>query len=277
MDFRNWSASALTGENMLTLWLWLFVIVGIAAGVASGFFRARKIQPNGFKWKTLRTEVLVVLVSVPISGFALSWITGTLSQHGFITFRQGPAEWWVIALEYALYFFLFDTWFYWWHRAMHKEPMYRLVHKVHHWSTAPNVASTAQVTPLESIINGGFVPLFTAVFTVHPETMALIGPTNIVMGLYVHSGYEFFPRWWNKSWATKWFITATFHDQHHKYFNYNFGGYTTIWDRICGTMRKKFESDFENPKGRKPARVNATAPEPAPEPETDPSGDPQPA
>jgi sterol desaturase/sphingolipid hydroxylase (fatty acid hydroxylase superfamily) len=65
------------------------------------------------------------------------------------------------------------------------------------------------------------------------------------MGLYVHCGYEFFPRWWNKSWATKWFITATFHDQHHRYFTYNFGGYTTIWDRLCGTIRPRFEADFE--------------------------------
>ena len=75
-------------------------------------------------------------------------------------------------------------------------------------------------------------------------------PTNIFMGLYVHAGHEFLPRWWNRTWATKWFITTTFHDQHHKYFNYNFGGYTQIWDHLCGTVRKKYEADFENPKGR---------------------------
>ena len=61
---------------------------------------------------------------------------------------------------------------------------------------------------------------------------------------------NFSRRWWNRSWATKWFITATFHDQHHKYFNFNYGGYTTIWDRICGTMRPKFEQDFAQLKAR---------------------------
>src|SRR3546814_8430177 len=49
----------------------------------------------------------------------------------------------------------------------------------------------------------------------------------------------FMPRWWNRSWATKWFITATFHDQHHRFFTGNYGGYTTIWDRLCGTMRTR--------------------------------------
>jgi sterol desaturase/sphingolipid hydroxylase (fatty acid hydroxylase superfamily) len=128
--------------------------------------------------------------------------------------------------------------------------MYTWVHKLHHRSTAPNLFTTLSVSPFESLINGGFVPLFTAVFTVHDSTMLLIGPTNILMGFYVHSGYEFLPRWWNKTWLTKWFISATFHDQHHKYFRWNFGGYTTIWDRICGTVRSKYAEDFELAKAR---------------------------
>jgi Delta7-sterol 5-desaturase len=66
----------------------------------------------------------------------------------------------------------------------------------------------------------------------------------------VHSGYEFLPRWWNKSWATKWFITTTFHDQHHKFFNFNYGGYTTLWDWVCGTVRPKYEADFAQLKAR---------------------------
>jgi sterol desaturase/sphingolipid hydroxylase (fatty acid hydroxylase superfamily) len=121
---------------------------------------------------------------------------------------------------------------------------------VSHRSTSPNLLTTLSGGPLESVINGGFVPLFTAALTVHATTMALITPTSIIMGLYVHSGYEFLPRWWNKSSATRWFITATFHDQHHKYFKWNFGGYTTIWDFLCGTVRPKYLSDFDQIKAR---------------------------
>jgi Delta7-sterol 5-desaturase len=104
-----------------------------------------------------------------------------------------------------------------------------------------------------------FLPLFLTVMTyINPVegALALITPTNIIIGLYVHSGYELFPRWWNKSWATKWFITARFHDQHHKYFTANFGGYTTIWGRICGTMPPKFEADYEKIKARRDAPVD---------------------
>lgn len=245
----------MTGDQALTVWLVAFLASGLIAGIVTGFFKARKIQPKGFKWKIFRLEIIVAVVTLLVSGALIGGGQAWLRQHGYITFQQGPAAWWVIALEYVAYFVAFDTWFYWLHRWMHKEPVYSWVHKLHHKSTSPNLLTTLSVNPLESLINGGFVPLFLAAYSVHPATLALIGPTNIVMGLYVHSGYEFFPRWWNKSWATKWFITATFHDQHHKYFTANFGGYTTVWDRICGTMRPKFESDFENAHAKRRART----------------------
>jgi lathosterol oxidase len=236
------------GEHMLRLWLFLFVAAGVVGGIVSGFLKARKIQPNGFKWKIFRHEVLVATITIAISGTIIGQGMTWLKGHGWIAFHSDPAVWWQIALEYLLYFFLFDTYFYWLHRWMHNEPVYRWVHKLHHRSIAPNLLTTLSVHPLESIINGGFVPLFLALFTIHDATMALIAPTNIIMGLYVHSGYEFMPRWWNRSWATKWLITATFHDQHHRYFTGNFGGYTTIWDRICGTVRPRFENDFRKVK-----------------------------
>lgn len=249
----------MSGDQALKLWLALFLASGLIAGIATGFFKARKIQPKGFKWKIFRLEIMVAVVTLLVSGAVIGGGQSWLLKNGYITFREGPVAWWVIALEYVAYFVAFDTWFYWLHRWMHKEPVYSWVHKLHHKSTSPNLLTTLSVNPLESLINGGFVPLFLAAYSVHPATLALIGPTNIIMGLYVHSGYEFFPRWWNKSWATKWFITATFHDQHHKYFTANFGGYTTIWDRICGTMRPKFESDFENAHLKRRASADAKA------------------
>lgn len=236
----------------------LFAIGGFLATVFSEFFHARKIQPNGFKWRTLRNELLFALFNLVASSFLLGSLSSFLTRHGYVVFNTAPTSGWIIAGEYALYFFGFDAYFYWLHRLMHKEPIYTWVHKIHHLSTAPNLLTTLSVSPLESLINGGFVPLFTAIFTVHSSTMALIGPTYLIMGPYVHSGYEFLPRWWNRSWLTRWFITATFHDQHHKYFRWNFGGYTPIWDFICGTARARYLTDFDELKARPRQRVEST-------------------
>lgn len=247
-DYLGGSAALATG-------IVLFVVLGVTAGILSGFFRARKIQPKGFRWTIFRNEILFALISILFSSTILTALTRYLTTHDYLRTINEPASWWVIALEFGLSFFAFDTYFYWLHRWMHKKPMYQWVHKLHHLSTSPNLLTTLSVNPLESFINGGFAPLFLAIFTVHEESAQLIVPVNLIMGLYVHSGYEFLPRWWNKSWLTKWFITTTFHDQHHKYFNYNYGGYTTIWDYICGTVRSKYESDFDQLK----ARVNESA------------------
>ncbi len=254
---------AVGGEHSLRLWLALFVGAGLIAGIVSGYFRSRKIQPRGFKWKTFRNEIFFGLINVAISGALIGGSLTWLTAHGFIKVSHGPVSWWVIALQYLFYFFAFDTWFYWLHRWMHKEPLYRWVHKLHHWSTSPNLATNFSVNPLESLINGGFVPLFLLIVPVHEQAMSLITPTNVFMGLLIHSGYEFFPRWWNKSWMTKWFISATFHDQHHKYFTVNFGGYTTLWDRYCGTMRPKYEAEFEAIKQRPRSSMLARKQEPA--------------
>jgi sterol desaturase/sphingolipid hydroxylase (fatty acid hydroxylase superfamily) len=235
-------------RDPMTWWLTAFVVAGVLGGIYTGYFRARKIQPNGFRWRILRNEALFATINVTLSAFLLGAPTKYLQHHGFIQFDAQPASPWVIAVEYALYFIGFDTWFYWLHRAMHVEPLYGLVHKLHHRSISPNPLTTLSVSPLESLVNGGWTPVFTLLMTlispVHRSTMALIAPTYILMGLYVHSGVEFLPSWWNRSWLTKWFISATFHDQHHRYFKGNYGGYTTVWDRICGTVRPSFEADF---------------------------------
>ena len=239
-----------SGDTILTIYIAGAIAVAVGLGIWRGFFQARKIQPGGFRLRTFRNEIFFAVITLTVSATLLVWTRQYFDAQGWITFRSGTAPWYVIGLEYALYFFLFDTWFYWGHRLMHVEPIYKWVHRVHHWSTSPNPLTTFSETPMEAIINGIFVTLFVAVFPVHDATMALIAPTAPLMGLYVHSGFEFLPRWWNRSWLSKWFITATFHDQHHKYFRYNFGGYTPIWDYLCGTNRNKYEADFDKLKDR---------------------------
>lgn len=254
----------LSGESTVNLWLIAFVVAMVALGIVTGFFKACRIQPGRFKWKIFGFEAIVAVVNGFLSGFLLGGLGWLLWVINPTMINPAPAAWWQISLEYAAFFFLFDTWFYWLHRWMHKEPIYSLIHKLHHKSTSPNLLTTLSVNPLESLVNGGFSPIFTFAATlvflpIHKETMPLIGATTIIMGFYVHAGHEFLPRWWNKTWATKWFITTTFHDQHHKYFNYNFGGFTTIWDYVCGTVRKKYESDFDKACERRSASRKAVA------------------
>jgi sterol desaturase/sphingolipid hydroxylase (fatty acid hydroxylase superfamily) len=223
----------------------MMLVGGIAAGIATGYLRARKIQPKGWKWQSFRRESFWAVFNVSVTTLTLSVLTTFLKDIGWLRFNSQPTAWWVIGLEYIVYFLGFDTWFYWWHRAMHGETFYNLTHKVHHRSISPNPVTSLSMSPIEGIIEGLWVPVLTSLLTLHEATMVLVVPTAVLMGQYVHSGFELLPSWWNRTWGTKWFISATFHDQHHRYFTGNYGGYTTIWDRLCGTVRPNFEADFE--------------------------------
>lgn len=234
------------GLDPITWWLAAFVVTGVIAAIFTGFLQARKIQPNGFRWRTFRIEVLIAIVNLTITTLVLGAATKFLEYHGIIVLKHAHASPWAIATEFAIYFFGFDTWFYWWHRLLHIEPFYSWTHKLHHRSISPNPITSWSMHPIESIIEGAWTPLLLLVLvSIHDSTMVIISPFAAVMGLYVHSGFELFPTWWNKTWLTKWFITATFHDQHHRYFKGNYRGFTTIWDWICGTVRPMFLADYE--------------------------------
>ena len=62
--------------------------------------------------------------------------------------------------------------------------MYNWVHKIHHLSTSPNLLTNLSVNPLELLINGGFVPLFLTVVTVHEPAMGADHADQCADGLY---------------------------------------------------------------------------------------------
>ncbi|MEP7222446.1 MAG: hypothetical protein ABI673_07235 [Novosphingobium sp.] len=64
----------LTGEKVLDWWLISYIGLGavvLVIGIATGFFKARKVQPKGFKWKQFRFEAVVAVVSLAFSGVVI--------------------------------------------------------------------------------------------------------------------------------------------------------------------------------------------------------------
>jgi len=68
---------------------------------------------------------------------------------------------------------------------------------------------------------------------------------GVLSSVLVHSGHEIFPRWWyRKGLPSKFYISPMFHDRHHTAYRTNFGAFTTIWDRIFGTVHPNLEADY---------------------------------
>lgn len=229
-------------------WVIVAVVSALIFGVFRRWFRPRKIQAQPYTPGLFAHEVVFSALTLGASAATVGFLWGTLRRAGLLTFAEGPAPWYAVAGEFALYFFAFDLYFYATHRLMHLGPLYHLIHKTHHRSTSPNPLTAFSFNPLEGVLAGGFLPVFLAMVEVHREALALIGPFQIMMTMSVHCGHEIFPSWWYRRRATRWFLTPLFHDQHHQYFNCNYGGFTTIWDHLLGTVNPTFEADFERHK-----------------------------
>jgi lathosterol oxidase len=215
-----------------------------------------KIQKRKYLPSTFRHEIFWSALNIGITTIILTQYSAWLVDRGYLQTNPEPASWYVIIFEFALYFFIFDFYFYWVHRGIHVEPIYKWIHKTHHFSVTPNPLSSSSMNPIEGIMEGLIVPSFLALITIHEASTYVIIPFATLMGLYVHCGFEFMPAWWYRNPLTSWFITPMFHDQHHQYFRCNYGAYTTIWDRAFSTVRPRFHQDFDALKARS-SRVQA--------------------
>lgn len=242
-----------SGNAVVSLWIGIFVLTSLLAGAAriSGYVRTMKIQQRPISWRLLRHELFWSACNVFCSTLVLTVLSNWLVQQGLLETNTAAAAWYVVAFEFLLFFFIFDLYFYLVHRALHVQPLFNWIHKTNHRSLNPRPLSYASMSPLEGISEGLIIPLFLSLFTVHETSTYFILPFASLMGLYVHCGYEFAPRWWYQVPATKWLITPMYHSQHHQYFTSNYGAFTTIWDRLFGTMRADFEQDFNRLKSRR--------------------------
>ncbi len=237
------------GGNVVSQWLVVGVVALLIYGVFRRFFRPRRIQETPFNWRILRHELIFSALTLSVSGLIFGVLRRALGG-GRRVFAEDPAAWWEIGFEFAVYFFAFDLYFYLLHRLMHMGPLYTLIHKTHHRSTAPNPLTAFSFNPIEGALTGGFLSVFLTTFQVHRPALYLIVGFQPFMSMFVHAGHEIFPRWWYKTWLTKWFLTSMFHDQHHQLYHCNYGGFTTLWDRVFGTVNPTFEADFDRLKAR---------------------------
>ncbi len=236
--------------TIVSHWVMVAIVCALLFVVFRPFFRRRKIQDSPYGASLFRHELIFSALTLGASAATIGFLWGTLRRAGLMSFASTPATWYVVLGEFAVYFLAFDLYFYATHRVMHLGPVYRWVHKTHHRSTAPNPLTAFSFNPLEGVLAGGFLPVFLAAFEVHREALGLIGPFQIFMSMYVHCGHEMMPAWWYRTRATRWFITPMFHDQHHQLYRCNYGGFTTIWDRVFGTVNPSFERDFDALKAR---------------------------
>ncbi|MEM7772956.1 MAG: sterol desaturase family protein [Cyanobacteria bacterium P01_A01_bin.37] len=160
----------------------------------------------------IKNSVIVIL-----GGLFTTPLILTLQQMNYTKIYIDPTQYGLVYLIFStfLLFLLGDAWFYFAHRLLHQPKIYRYIHAVHHQSLDTTPYTTLSFHFLEPIILSGFI--YIAIF-LFPTSFVAIG-INQVIGLLSniksHLGYEFYPKFFDRTPLLKHLVNSVHHNQHH--------------------------------------------------------------
>lgn len=223
-----------------------FIFSGTAYLVCNKIMRERwsrrRIEAPFPKARIIRREILWSIGTSAI--FAL---TGALLiefwKNGYTKIYNDPAQygWFYFFGSIFLMAFLHDTYFYFTHRLMHRPVLFKIMHRVHHDSRLPTAFAAFSFHPWESVVEAIILPALVLVIPIHYAAFLIFLMIMTVLGVVNHLGYELFPSNFRKGKITRWLISATHHQMHHKLVRVNYGLYFTFWDRLLKTHEKTYD------------------------------------
>ncbi|HEV7731499.1 MAG TPA: sterol desaturase family protein [Candidatus Binatia bacterium] len=212
----------------------------VVAAVCHRVLRLRPLQPAAARRDVRAYEWRCALLTLLVGG-VITTITVASIQRGLITLRLDPASPATVLGEFALYFVCYDLYAYGTHWLLHRPPLFRLAHRVHHRSVRPNPVTTYSSHPIEATMTGSFLLLFMLSVPLHLTSVFVMSGFAVTNSLLAHLGFDPFPSWWHRARLTRWYVTPRYHDAHHATGVGNLGFYTTLWDRVFGTIRPEFD------------------------------------
>ncbi|KAI1634149.1 hypothetical protein F4809DRAFT_543817 [Biscogniauxia mediterranea] len=155
------------------------------------------------------------------------------------TSADGPGLWYDI-IQFPFFLLFTDGLIYLIHRGLHHPLVYKHLHKPHHKWIMPTPFASHAFHPVDGFAQSFPYHLFPMLFPLNKyASVALFIFVNF-WTIMIHDG-EYY--------ANSPVINgAACHTLHHLYFNYNYGQYTTFWDRLGNSYRKPDEDLFEKEK-----------------------------
>lgn len=133
-------------------------------------------------------------------------------------------------IQFPVFLTFTDFGIYWIHRALHSKLLYKRLHKPHHKWIMPTPFASHAFHPLDGFAQSVPYHLFPFIFPLQKFAYIALFTFIQIWTVMIHDG-EYV--------ANSPIINgAACHTMHHLYFNYNYGQFTTLWDRLGGSYRK---------------------------------------
>lgn len=232
------------------------LFAGLVFLIAYVLFKPRirhlKIQARFPATKDYIREIGYSLLTIALFSFVPLLLIKNDSVRPYTTYytdihQHGMFYFW---MAFPLMLVIHDTYFYWAHRLMHHPALFRIFHLVHHKSVNPSPWAAYAFHPLEALVEVGVVVIFLFTIPIHQFHLPFFFLFMIIYNVYGHCGWELYPKGFSTHWLGKWINTSVNHNQHHQFFKGNYGLYFLFWDRVMGTLRDDYDSQFDEVKAR---------------------------
>jgi uncharacterized protein (DUF2147 family) len=95
------------------------------------------------------------------------------------------------------------------------------------------------------VIQAGIYVLVVFTLPMHPAALMVFLTYMIVRNVVGHLGFEVWPAGFARHRLTRWHLTPTHHDQHHRWGRGNYGFYFSFWDDWMRTSRSDYEEAYD--------------------------------
>lgn len=192
----------------------------------------------------VRMEIDQAMKAIPVMTLlTVPWFVAETQGYSKLFWSlQNNGGWTYFLLQVPLFLFFTDALIYVAHRGLHHPWVYKHLHKPHHKWIIPTPFASHAFHPVDGYIQSLPYHMFPFIFPLQKMVyLGLFGFVNI-WTVMIHDGeYLAHDPVVNGS---------ACHTIHHLYFNYNYGQYTTLWDRLGGTHRVP-EKELFDPSSKK--------------------------
>ncbi|KAF2086958.1 C-5 sterol desaturase [Saccharata proteae CBS 121410] len=224
----------------LVTWVFGMVIYFFFASLSYIFvfdkttFAHPKYLKNQIRLEISQTMRAMPVMAVFTAPFFVLEVRGYSKMYDNLS--DGPGLWYDI-LQFPFFVCFTDFLIYWIHRGLHHPIMYKKLHKPHHKWIMPSPYASHAFHPLDGWAQSVPYHIFPFIFPLQKFAYIILFTFINIWTVMIHDG-EYV--------ANSPIINgAACHTMHHLYFNYNYGQFTTLWDRLGGSYRKPNDELFK--------------------------------
>ncbi|XP_074652707.1 lathosterol oxidase-like [Tubulanus polymorphus] len=191
---------------------------------------------NQVKLEILYTIKSIPLMSLPTVCLFFLEVRGYSKLYDNVESSLGMVG---VVLTCFLFIFFTDSLIYWIHRFLHHKSIYKYVHKDHHKWKVPTPFASHAFHPIDGFLQSVPYHIYPFLFPLHKYTYLVLFVFVNIWTVSIHDGYYSVPN------VFKPIVNGSAHHMdHHLFYNYNYGQFFTLWDRIGGSFR--YPSAFDN-------------------------------